>query len=271
MAKNWELNFNVGGNAMRQKRTTDELNVARLAEPDIYTAENGVEGAVLDRTWLWEKRINSFYGSAQLAYKNWLYLELTGRNDWSSTLPQQNNSYFYPSASLSYILTDHLEDKFNSKIFSYGKVRVSAAEVGKDADPYLLELLYDTLVSINGVELASIHNPFPLVTLEPERKRSYEAGVDVRFFENRLGLDLTYYTETTRNQVLVSSVSTASGFNSAVVNAGEIRNRGIELLLNFTAIDKKKFKWKGLINYTKNNNEVLSLNSQGQREVLGNQ
>lgn len=265
-----EITVNAGGNAMHQKRTTDELSVAQLIEPDIYTAENGVAGSVNQRTWLWEKKINAVYGSTQIAWKNWLFLELTGRNDWSSTLPNANNSYFYPSASLSYVFTDHRE-WFNPKVFSFGKVRLSAAEVGKDADPYLLELLYDTLVSVDGVQLSSVHNPFPLVNLQPEKKRSYEIGTDLRFFENRIGMDFTYYTETTRNQVLTSSVSAASGFTTAIVNAGEIRNRGVEVLFTAKPIDKKHFKWNTIINYTTNNNLVVSLNSQGQREVLGNQ
>lgn len=268
---NLELTVNVGGNAMRQLRKSHEVSAGELlAAEGGYNTENANPATVNDRELRWEKRINSLYGSAQLAWKNWLYLELTGRNDWSSTLPAANNSYFYPSASLSYVFTDHRE-WINPKVLSFGKLRVSAAQVGKDADPYLLELVYDTITRVDGVPLASVHNPFPLVTLQPEKKQSYEAGIDLRFFNNRLGIDFTYYSETTRNQVLTSSVSAASGYTSAVVNAGEIRNRGIEALLTFKAIDKKHFKWSGIVNYTKNNNLVKSLNSQGQREILGNQ
>ena len=124
---------------------------------------------------------------------------------------------------------------------------------------------------VDGVALSHIRNPFPLVDLKPEKKRSYEIGMDLRFFLDRVALDFTYYHATTTNQILTSSVSAASGYTTAVVNAGEIRNKGIELLLTTIPVQSKNFKWTNTINFTKNNNLVVSLNSSGQREILGDQ
>lgn len=266
---NWEISGNLGGNAMYQRRKTRSQTGRNLIEHGIYELENVSEANRTDRSFLFERRINSAYGSAQVAYKNYLYLDATGRNDWTSTLPKENNSYFYPSVSASYVFSEHMAKL--PKFLSFGKLRASIAEVGKDADPYQLEIGYDSLTSVDGVALSRIRNPFPLVDLKPEKKRSYEMGMDLRFFLDRINLDFTYYHATTTNQILTSSVSAASGYTTAVVNAGKIRNRGVEILLTTIPIQKKKFKWTNTVNFTKNNNLVVSLNSSGQREILGDQ
>lgn len=267
---NFEVTGNLGGNQMYQKRQFDDLAASEMTEPDLYELDNFNRERIMRNSQFFERRINSVYASGQVAYKSYLFLDVTARNDWSSTLPKANNSYFYPSASLAYAFTDH-KTIIDPSILSFGKVRVSVAEVGKDADPYLLELLYDSLATFNGVELYGVHNPFPLVNLKPEKKQSIEAGLDLRFFNDRFSIDFTYYRERTTNQILRSSVSPATGFGSAIVNAGEIRNRGIELLVSATVLQKKSFSWRSIANFTKNDNLVVALNDEVDREVLGSQ
>ncbi|HQV75074.1 MAG TPA: SusC/RagA family TonB-linked outer membrane protein [Flavobacteriales bacterium] len=265
----WEISGNLGGNAMYQKRSTRSQSGRNLIVPFEYNLENVAPSNRTDRTFLYERRINSIYGSAQVSYMSYLFLDLTGRNDWTSTLPKQNNSYFYPSASLSYLFSEHMAKR--PKFLTYGKLRASIAQVGKDADPYQLALAYDSLTSVDGVAISRVHNPFPLVNLKPEKKRSYEFGVELRMFKDRVSVDFTYYNASTFNQILTSSVSAASGYTTAVVNAGEIRNRGVEILFNTAPIVAKNFRWTNMINFTKNNNLVVSLNSSGQQEILGDQ
>jgi TonB-linked SusC/RagA family outer membrane protein len=267
--KKWVLTANVGGSRMQQKRETLSTNASNLIEPGLYSFDNADAANRDRRRLIYERALNAIYGSAQLGYNNFAYLEVTGRNDWSSTLPAENRSYFYPSVSASLVLTEMMAEV--PGYLSFAKVRGSIAQVGKDADPYLLEITYDSLNVVGGHVLSSIRNPFPLVNLEPEKKQSYEVGLDLRFFQNRVGIDLTYYQESTTNQVLTSSVSAASGYSRAVVNAGEIENKGIELLLNTTIIKKENFKWHNIINFTRNQNLVVSLNSSGQQEILGDQ
>lgn len=265
-----ELSVSAGGNRMYQKRNSMQVSISELIDNTGYSVGNALPEHVNEQIFLSEKKLNSVYGSAQLSYRNFLFAEITGRNDWASTLPPQNNSYFYPSLSIAYAFSDHLD--IDSDVLSFGKIRAAVAEVGKDADPYLLQLLYDSVATYaDSITLFSVHNPFPLVNLKPEIKRSYELGTDLRFFNGRLNLDFTWYWETTRNQILTSSVSPASGFSSAVVNAGEIRNTGIELLVQSVNIEREHFKWTTTINYNKNDNLVVSLNDESTRQVLGNQ
>lgn len=268
--ENFQIEVQAGGNAMHQRRNTTNLSISELLNADGYTVSNALPEHVSILDFLNEKKLNSLYGSALIEYKSYFFAEITGRNDWSSTLPVQNNSYFYPSLSIAYAFTDHLE--IDDKVLSFGKIRAAIAEVGKDADPYLLQLLYDSVATYQGdITLFSMHNPFPLVNLKPEIKRSYELGTDLRFFKGRVNVDFTWYWETTRNQILTSSVSPASGFSSAIVNAGEIRNTGIELLLTTTNIERENISWNTVINFNKNNNLVVSLNEESTRQVLGSQ
>lgn len=270
LSKHISLTASGGGNRMYQRRNTTDLFVAELLDASEYGASNALPEHVNRQEFLAEKRINSLYATAMISYKNWLYAEFTGRNDWASTLPPENNSYFYPSLSLSYVLTDHLVP--DSRTLSFAKLRAAVAEVGKDADPYLLQLLYDSVATFaDTLTLNAVHNPFPLTNLKPEIKRSVELGTDLRFFTGRINVDFTWYWESTRNQILTSSVSPASGFSSAIVNAGEIRNHGIEVLLRTVNVERKHFTWETTVNFNKNNSLVVALNGGNDREVLGSQ
>ena len=214
-----------------------------------------------------EKQINSLYGSAELAYNDFIYLTLTARNDWSSTLPTENNSYFYPSIGASIVLSDALEVP---EWISFAKLRASWAEVGGDTNPYQLALTYGLSGSHLGQPRGNIaQGNIPLATLKPSETVGIEGGFDVRFLSNRFGLDFTYYTETSTNQILSTTISSASGFGSQVINAGEISNEGLELLVSTTPVRHGDWRWDLEVNLARNRNEVVELTEGQTSLVLG--
>jgi outer membrane receptor protein involved in Fe transport len=207
-----------------------------------------------------EKRINSFYGLISAGYKNYLYLDATIRRDATSTLPVANNVYYYPSLSGSFIFTDAFKIQ-NKKILSYGKIRMSAAEVGTDTDPYRLNVYYGLNErpfmgqSVGGIVTTVKPNP----NLLPTRTRSFEAGTELRFFQNRLNVDFTYYTQKSRDQINLTPAPISSGYAQEIKNAGVISNKGIELLISGTPVRTKNFSWDLSFNYAHNKNFVNSL------------
>jgi TonB-linked SusC/RagA family outer membrane protein len=205
-----------------------------------------------------EKQINSLYGSAQVGYQDTYFLDATFRNDWSSTLRKGNNSYFYPSVSGSFIFTNLLQ---NVNPLSFGKLRASWAEVGGDANPFELNLTYGLKnFSLLGKPLGEISNTsIPNLDLKPTRTFSYEFGTELKFFKNRISLDVAYYKTSTKDQILRLGIPPTAGYNTAVINAGEITNTGIEIALSGTAVSISDFNWDVSINYSKNVNRVVSL------------
>ena len=217
------------------------------------------------------RRLVGYYGQLSLNYNNYLFLELSGRADQSSTLPAANSTYFYPSASVSFVPTDAF--KINSDVLSYVKVRASAARVGRDADPYLLNSVYVT--SAYGNNLANITFPLSIGgssipgfgisnrignnNLTPEFVTSYEAGINVGFFKNRLSLDATYFDSRSTNQIFNVAISNSSGYNTRTTNVGELQNRGVEVVLNATPVRVGGFKWDMTLNYTLIRNNVVSI------------
>lgn len=206
-----------------------------------------------------ESVVNSLFASTQFGYKNFLFLDVTARNDWSSTLPVENNSFFYPSVSLSAVVTDMFE--MNSNFLSFAKLRASWAEVGNDADPYLLQQVYQPQQLWDGsVPKFAENNEIANSTLRPEITTGIELGADLRFFNGRLGLDVTYYNQSTRDQILAVDISRASGYTSRVLNAGEIVNKGLEVMLSGTILELPGgFAWDASVNFARNQNEVLEL------------
>lgn len=202
-----------------------------------------------------ERRVIGVYGDLTLDYGDYLFLTLTGRNDWSSTLPEDNRSFFYPSASLGFVFSDLVD---LPSFFDYGKLRLSASEVGKDADPYQTNITFgsfpfkDETLETRGGQLGDPN-------LKPESTVSYEVGADLRFFDERLRFDVTAYQSNSRDQIIPVPISEAGGFDTFVTNAGEIRNRGIELTVGGTPIDAEAFTWDATVNWAKNNNEVVSI------------
>ncbi len=208
---------------------------------------------------MYERRINSFYGIASIAYKNFLYLDATIRRDASSTLPIKENTYSYPSLSGSFIFTDALRMKENG-ILSFGKLRASAAEVGNDTDPYMLNLYYGLMNRPfkDQVVGAISTTTLPPTNLKPTRTRSFEAGTELRFLKNRIHLDFTYYTQKSRDQINLVPLPVSSGFGTQIINAGTITNQGIEVLIGGTPVVSKDFNWDISVNFARNKNVDIS-------------
>ncbi|MEM7656140.1 MAG: SusC/RagA family TonB-linked outer membrane protein [Bacteroidota bacterium] len=260
---------NLGGNAMSQHRENFSLSGNDFNIPDLQTVGN--TGRQNFGYGISEKKINSLYGSAQIGYRDYLYLDLTARNDWSSTLPEENRSYFYPSASLSFVFSDAFN--LTSNALSFGKLRASYAQVGGDTDPYQLDLTYQIVgQNFMGNPQGQIaQGRIPAAGLVPTLTNSTEFGLDVRFFQNRLGVDFAYYDMRTSNQILATTISGTSGYGSVTVNAGEIRNSGVELLVTGSPVQSKNsggFNWDIAFNFARNRNEVISLDSAGQLPFL---
>ena len=201
------------------------------------------------RDYTTRKRLVGAYGEMGASYKNIAYITLTGRNDWSSTLPVQNNSYFYPSVSGSFVFTELLP---KNKILSFGKVRGSWAQVGKDANPYAtLTYVNPAIVIGNFVGVGNQYtsgNPI----LKPEIQNSWEIGTELRFLNGRIGLDYTYYHSQTKNQIAQPRLSNASGYILNSINSGSVINKGMEIALTGKPIVQKDFGWDVALNFSYN-------------------
>ncbi|MGB1031645.1 MAG: SusC/RagA family TonB-linked outer membrane protein, partial [Flavobacteriales bacterium] len=267
--ENFKFGANFGGNRMYRMYEQTSSSVERLSVPNFYHPEFDDTPATEIGYNLSEKRINSLLFSAQLAYKEFLFVDVTGRNDWSSTLPDDHNSYFYPSVSTSWVFSRQLD--IEGKRFSFGKIRTSWAQVGNDADPYQLSLTFGSNGSFNGRPIVGVNPTLPLSNLVPEITNSFEIGTDLSFFLNRLTIDATYYKAITKNQILGADVSSATGFSNAIINAGEIQNQGLEFLIQGQPIFKNSFKWNSTINLSFNRSEVLNLTDGLDNFLLGEQ
>ena len=204
-----------------------------------------------------EKRLIGYFGEATFDYKNYLFLTLTGRNDITSTLPKENRSFFYPSASLSYVFSDHLK---LPTVINQAKLRLSYARIGKDASEYSTFTGYSPYINLptgtGGLTIASnLGNP----DLLPEFTNTYEAGLEMSFFKNRLGFDFTYYYSLSQDQIIQTQISSAVGYVTKSINAGDIRNRGVELVINGKPIVSKDFNWSVNLNLSANRNKVLNM------------
>jgi TonB-linked SusC/RagA family outer membrane protein len=252
----WSYTVSVGGNQMRQQNRFSQTVAPELLIPEIYNFTNTAVNLQVTQNKA-EKRINSLYGYAQMGYKNVLFLDLTGRNDWSSTLPVSNNSYFYPSATLSAVISDMVT---LPDVFSFVKLRAAYAEVGNDTDPYSLSNVFNTEVAWGSVQAKSESSRLTNADLKPERTASYEFGTDIRLLRGRLGLDVTYYDNRTRNQIIPIELDIATGYASRIINAGEIQNNGLEVILSGTPLQKANgLNWNVMVNFTRNRSKVLEL------------
>ena len=262
------LTVNAGANRRDQDYNFHYLSASELVVPGIYTLDNA---AVTPTTndYTSEKRVNSLYGAANLNFRNYLSLDVTGRNDWSSTLPEENNSYFYPSISGALVFTDAFD--MANEILSSGKVRASWTRVGNDADPYQTAAVFSSGTAWGGTPGFSVPNTLANAALKPEETTAWEVGTDLGFFNERLGFVVTYYDNSTVNQIMPVQITAASGFTNRVLNAGEVRNWGTELLLNTTPIRATNgLRWDMTVNWAKNNSEVVELYQGLETLVLGN-
>lgn len=248
--------LSVGGNHMKRNNTLVGNTGTNLLVPGLYHINNAK--LVTPANYVDRKEINSLYFLGQLGYKDFLFLDITGRNDWSSTLGKNNRSFFYPSVSSSFVFSDAFS--IDPGILSFGKLRASYAEAGTDADAYQTKGGYDLYSNgYDGMPFITSRRYVPLLDLKNELKRSYEIGTELRFFGNRLAIDFTYYKASTFNQIMKVELSTATGYDYRVINAGEISNRGIELFVNGTIIKSPAFKWDASVNFSHNKSRVESL------------
>ena len=250
---NNDLAYSVsaGANAMRQKYDFAGMYADQLAQPGIYQISNSLDQAVADPIQS-EKAINSIYGAGQISYREKIFLDLTGRNDWSSTLPYGHNSFFYPSVSTSFLLKQLIQ---LPNAISFAKARLSWAQVGNDTRPYQTDKYYDKIYGNSFTNPSVLFNP----DLKPEITSSYEAGLDVRFLKNRLGVDFAIYDNNSRNQILAIPLDPVSGYSSALVNAGLINSKGVELVLTGKPIVHKKFTWNTTLTWSRNRSYVKEL------------
>src|SRR3989441_162737 len=260
------LSVNAGGNQRKNDYNTNMGQVSELVIPGVYTLANS-NGQPFTQLYVTHKKVNSLYGSASFGYRDWLTVDLTGRNDWSSTLPKNANSLFYPSVGAAFIFTDALG--LQSSWLSYGKLRASWTRVGNDTDPYQLAAVYASGTAWAGSPSFTAPDRLPNSALKPEQTTGEEIGADLGFFRDKLILNATIYQKSTTNQILPVSISAATGYSSAVVNSGEVRNRGLELAATMTPIERPDFRWNVVVNWSKNRNKILSLYGGVSRIVVG--
>lgn len=217
-----------------------------------------------------KKRLVGVYGDLTLDYDEMIFLNVTARNDWTSTLPIGNNSFFYPSVNLGFVFTEAMG---SPDFLTFGKLRASYAEVGKDTDPYLIGQTYTAPGNypLGGQVGFSRFSRFGDLNLKPERTTAIELGADLRFFENRLGLDVTWYKSNSKDQIIPVPVSNTTGFSTFITNAGEIENNGVELIFRATPIRNEDFRWNLTFNGSYNDNEVVSIREGIEQIQLGSQ
>lgn len=247
----FKYSISAGANAMKQTYDFAGLYADQLSQPGIYQISNSLDQAVADPLKT-KKAINSVYGLAQLSYNEKIFLDLTGRNDWSSTLPYGNNSFFYPSVSTSFLLSELF--RMPSPV-SFAKLRMSWAQVGNDTRPYQTDKYYDRIYGNSFTNPSTLFNP----NLKPEITSSYEAGIDVRLFKGRVGIDLSVYNNKSRNQILAIPLDPVSGYSNALVNAGLINSKGMEVLLTCKPLKTKNFSWNTTLTWSRNRSYVREL------------
>jgi len=251
----FSLNANLGGNILNQRYDyLQEETQGGFVTPGFYNIANSLERpAVVD--YLRKKEVRSAYGSVTLGYKNIYFLDGSLRNDISSTLPQNNNSYLYPSVSASMVFSELLK----WRPLSYGKARLSFAQAGADIDPYLTTGYYNLGQPYNNTFPMDVPDTLNNPNLKPSLGTSYEAGLDLKFFQNRLSMSGTWYHQNNKNAVLPLDVSGTSGYTTSVINAGNIENHGIELTVGGTPVMTKRFSWTSTFNISHNTSKIISL------------
>ena len=260
LSEDFSLDALAGFNVRNHSDANNYQKAPRLAVPDLYTLTNSRDPLTSSNSFS-KLKVYSGYASAQLGYKDYAYLNLTGRNDWSSTLPSSNRSYFYPSISGSLVISEALNLKSNT--IDLIKLRGGWSEVGNDADPYQLSTVYNFQTAFNGNPIQTSSQKKLNEDLKPETTQSTEFGIETSFWKNRLHFDVAYYNTNSFDQILEIKTTAASGYNSQLINAGKINNHGIEIQLDGSPIQTKDFKWNVGVNYSKNISEVEVLDYDG--------
>lgn len=271
LVEDFKFKLIVGGNINQRFSQSTNIEAVNLTIDRLYTYSNAASKTpILSSS---KRRMLGIFGDLGMSYKDFVYFNVTGRNDWTSTLPVDNRSYFYPSVSGSLVFSELLKEK-DMDWLSFGKLRASWASLGSDLEPYQLDYQYSPTSTVFLQYVSSAAPAFPagpITTafttprilpnnkLKPQRQSSLELGIDLRFLNNRIGLDFSYYNNRTIDQLIPVAVSASTGYFSKWVNAGEVKNTGVEIALNLVPVKTKDFSWGIDFNFADNNQKVVSL------------
>lgn len=277
-ANKFQTTLRIGNDVLDRKRDITSAEGNNLDVYNLYNLSNAKQVSTTQD--LLRYRIIGLYGDLTLGYDNFLFLTLTGRNDWTSSLEKDNRSFFYPSASLSYIFSQHLT---LPSWVTYGKFRASYAEIGKDALPYSTSVVYKPGYTqpdnsgnplyqpINGAIAWSRYEQAGIATLKPEKTRTFEIGVDFSFLKDRLSFNFTWYKSNSKDLIIPVTVTPSTGFNAITLNAGEMRNKGVELSAKGSPVKTKSFTWDVTVNFSANRNRVLAIYPGVEQIFVGSQ
>jgi len=248
----FNIDVSLGGNRLDQKAFTSQSQTTSLAQPGIFRLSNAASPIEVFE-FESNKRINSFYGLAKIGYKDFLFLDVTGRNDWSSALATpfsvDNTSFFYPSVSSSFIVSKVVN---LPEVISFAKLRASWAQVGNDTDPYQTTGAFVAQTPFNGQPTFSNSNTIANADLVPELTSSFEVGADLRFFNDQLRFDVSFYNALTKDQIISLPIGISSGYTQQVVNGGEVRSKGLEVIVGVSPVISQNFKWNSTLNFSTN-------------------
>jgi len=273
-----DLSLNLLGGFQYNSRLFERQRIRGidLLIPELFSPGNAAQ-TIAERDFA-ERRIVGLYGQAEFGYKNWATLTLTARNDWSSTLPTNNNSYFYPSATLAFVFTDAFG--IESDWLTFGKLRASWAQVGNDTNAYQLEFNFNPVTTatgqyslnnnfpFNGALAYSASNTIPDADLQPEEQTSYEFGLDLKLFKGRLGLDLSYFKSENENQIFNSPIPESTGFAFKTQNVGRVDQEGFEIAIDATPVRIGDFSWNALMNFSLVESKVVRLIDDVERVII---
>jgi TonB-linked SusC/RagA family outer membrane protein len=264
----------IGHNVNQRSQDEYDAYASNLSVPKFYVLANSTNAPSI-RTFQSMRRLVGVYGQASLSYKDYIFFNAVARNDWSSTLPKGNNSYFYGGANVSLVFSDMFQSISNA--LSFGKVRLSIGQTGRDADPYGIKNVFvpssvalsfgQINFPLNGVNAFEVSNQLGNPNLKPEITTEYEIGTELKFFQNRLGIDFAYYNKNTKNQILPVQLPNSTGYATFFNNLGKIQNKGVELLVTVVPVQTNDFHWTVSSNWTFNRNKVISL-TEGLDEFL---
>lgn len=255
----FDVTANVGANRRRNNSDNNGYATSGILVPGIYNLSNaGITPSFTNSEF--HSAVNSAYGSAVIGINKYWTVDVTGRNDWSSTLPKENSSYFYPSVSSALVVSDLLPSLTSGGWLTYLKVRASWVRVGSDAAPYQLQTLYQGSTSKFGsLALYSLSNVSANALLKPEQTTGQEGGLEFSLFDDRIMVDGTYYIKKTRDQIINLTIAPATGFSATAINAGQISNRGIEALISAVPLRQGSIHWTTTFNYARNRSKVDDL------------
>jgi len=255
----FSFDVSAGGNRLNQFASTKQTQTVNLAQPGIFNLNNAASPLEVFQ-YEANKRINSLYGIAKFGFKDFLFLDVTGRNDWSSALATpfsvDGTSFFYPSVSTSFVATNAFK---LPEVISFAKLRASVAQVGNDTNAYQTTGAFVSQTPVNGQPTLSDQNFISNSNLRPESTTSFETGFDFRFFKDRIRLDYTYYYATTEDQIISLPIPVSSGYNQQVVNGGKVNSEGVEIILGLTPIKTNNFSWNATFNFATNTSTIEDL------------